>query len=909
MPVQSTVNNKLYSNILQQEKLKKISIFYTKNRDFACSGFHKFARINQEMKKILYFIFATMFCIFNADAASRGENPVSRSKNVNVITGEKSARSTTSRNAVKTTVSARNAKPVSILAPRTTQRNTATRTPVSRNAISQNKTVSARAATTTQVTASVETRTGAEYEQCKSAFFTCMDQFCQLKNDSYRRCSCNDRIFDFQDIAETYQKANDKLTEFSEDLDVVGMTREQALAMKTASEGEDAMTEDKSASKQLLQAIMNSIKGGDASVGGKYKDLNSITISADMSNAFGMDDSGQIIASYNGAALYKAVYPKCRNAVQEDCNKASLQRAVNAYLMAIEQDCNSVESALANQQKTLKASTHQSSAMLDLARVENRKNHNSDNVATCLANVEAAIQSEEVCGARYHKCLDYGQFIDVATGAPLTGVADFYKLGELLTFKTNVNIKDQKLSSLQNNREFVQFFESKTKKFAKEALDKCVEDSDYVWQQYLDRALLDIYYAQQSKVKEIKQSCLTLVAQCYDNQNVSITNAMVNLTGDSNLLLKPNTISLTTQMCDKYIDSCDGMFSGIIRDYIKTKDGKDSLNACRAIAQQCFDKFGGEGYGNFYSTRNGLFAKGDAIDWFSIYKKDLNGQNILDETGKEIIVSPCAQQLAETPGCTDIEEIFGGFDKYVDTDDILIGYSAENATDTTRQIRSSGIATEVYYKIIDGLSNHCNALGGYFVEYKYAAQYGYQPNDLCKIASEDPDSIFYIDETANSARTLVYWYHFGRNENMCPANYDVSVDTQSWGICSCWENGGYRSKNGSTATCRPVIPAISSNSDTNSEDLCSENNLCKETYAENESVDKTCAQPRANRSFYWCQQTVVSSDGQLCPTMNLTTKNASDEDTASTGETKFYCASENEQYIQTVNENVPRHNR
>ena len=172
-----------------------------------------------------------------------------------------------------------------------------------------------------------------------------MDQFCQLKNDSYRRCSCNDRVFDFQDIAETYQKANDKLTEFSEDLDVVGMTREQALAMKTASEGEDAMTEDKSASKQLLQAIMNSIKGGDASVGGKYKDLNSITISADMSNAFGMDDSGQIIASYNGAALYKAVYPKCRNAVQEDCNKASLQRAVNAYLMAIEQDCNSVESA------------------------------------------------------------------------------------------------------------------------------------------------------------------------------------------------------------------------------------------------------------------------------------------------------------------------------------------------------------------------------------------------------------------------------------------------------------------------------------------------------------------------------------------------------------------------------------
>jgi hypothetical protein len=905
---------------LQQEKLKKASIFYIKNRDFACSGFYKFARIIQEMKKILCFIFATLVCIFNADAASRGENTASRSKNTNIVTTEKGARSTTSRNAVKTTVAPRNAKSVSILSSRTAKKTAATRTPVSRSATVQNKTVSARAAAaTTQAATSAETRTGAEYEQCKSAFFTCMDQFCQLKNDSYRRCSCNDRIFELQDIADTYQKANEKLTEFSEDLDVVGMTREQALAMKTASEGEDAMTEDKSASKQLLQAIMNSIKGGDTSVGGKYKDLNSVTISADISNAFGMDDSGQIIASYNGATLYKAVYPKCRNAVKEDCNNASLQRAVNAYLMAIEQDCNTVESALKTQQKSLKASTHQSSAMLDLARVENRQNHNSDDVATCLANVEKAVQSEEVCGAGYHKCLDYGQFIDVATGAPLTGVADFYKLGELLTFKTNVDIKDQKLSSLQNNREFVQFFENKTKKFAKESLDKCVEDSDYVWQQYLDRALLDIYYAQQSKVKDIKQSCLTLVAQCYDNQNVSITNAMANLTGDSSLLLKPNAISLTTQMCDKYIDSCDGMFSGIIRDYIETKDNRDSLNACRAIAQQCFDKFGGEEYGNFYSTQNGLFARGAAIDWFSIYAYDYttdNSGNIdtitpkTDEYGNKIIVSPCAQQLAETAGCADqIEEVFGGFDKYVDTENAAI-YSAIDAADVTRQIRSNGIATEVYYKIIDGLSNHCNGLGGYFVEYKYAAQYGYQPNDLCRIASEDPDSIFYIDETANSARTLVYWYHFGRDENMCPANYNVAVDTQSWGLCSCWENGGYRSKNGSVATCRPIIPAISGNTDSSSEELCSEHNLCKETYAEGETVDKTCAQPRANKSFHWCQQTVVSSDGQLCPTMNLTTKNSAGEDTAnSSGGTKFFCASEDEQHITTVNENVPKHSR
>lgn len=865
--------------------------------DFACSGFHKFAKISPEMKKILYFIMASLICVHSAESASRTENAISRGKSANATTSTKSVRGVTSRNAIKTTVAPRNtAKNVSILAPRTAKTNVATRTPVSsRSTDIQKKNVTARAATMTSGTVS-ETRTGAEYEQCKTAFFTCMDQFCQFKNDSFRRCSCNDRVFDFQDISEVYQKASDRLTEFSEDLDVVGMTREQATAMKTASEGEDALTEDKSASKQLLQAIMNSIKGGDTSVGGKYKDLNSVTIAADISNAFGMEDSGQIIAAYNGAALYKAVYPKCRSAVKEDCNNASLQRAVNAYLMAIEQDCNSVESALQQQKKNLKASTHQSSAMLDLARVENRRNHNSDDISTCLTNVESAIKSEEVCGDGYHKCLDYGQFIDVTTGAPLTGVADFYKLGELLTYKTDKSIQDQNLSSIRNNRTFVQFFESKTKKFAKDALDKCSEDADYVWQQYLDRALVDIYYAQQSKVKEIKQSCLTLVARCYDNQNTAIANAMANLTGDSSVLLQPEALSLSEEMCSNYIESCNGMFNGdIINEYVRTKGDTDSLNACRAIAQQCFDNAGGTSYNNFYSLQSGLFTPGEALDWFSLYKKDASGDFIVDSNRNKIIVSPCAQQLAETPGCDSsyiLEEAFGGFDKYVTiTDNIekLKNYSFLDAEDDNREIRVSGVATEVFYKTLNNLSNHCNSLGGAFIEYKDAEKRGYNPTKICHINSDDEtkQSVFAIN-TANTKRSLVYWYHFVENENMCPANYEITIDTQSWGLCSCWENGGQRSKNGQTSTCRPLLPAISGSE---TEDIaCSQDVLCKQSYSEEETVPDNCKQPYSSKTSYWCQQNTKSSEGKLCPTMHIKPRVQPDSSSESTLSSDFDCA-------------------
>ncbi|MBR5904505.1 MAG: hypothetical protein IKZ49_03145 [Alphaproteobacteria bacterium] len=857
------------------------------------------------MKKFLTFILVGLIGILNADGAVRTANSPSRGNSNNSTSSKTTQKTKTSRTAIKPSVSARNAKPVSVLS-NNSNRKIATRTPTTTKTT---RFTTARAAATNQVVTAnsltSETKAGSAYEQCKTALFTCMDQFCVFKNDKYRRCSCSDRIYDFQNISETYQKASEQLTEFSENLDVVSMTREQALAMKTASEGEDALTEDKSASKQLLQAIMNAINGEKSEVGGKYKDLNSVNMSSDMSNAFGMEDSGQLIASYNGTTLYKAVFPKCRNAVKEDCSNASLQRATNAYLMAIEQDCNTVSKALETQKKTLKSSTHQGSAMLDLARVENRQKHNSDEIDVCVVNVEKAVQSEEVCGANYHKCLDYGQFIDVTTGAPLTGVSNFYELRNLLTFKNTENIKDQKLSTLSNNRTFVQFFENKTKKFAKDALDKCSEKSDFVWQQYLDRALLDIYYAQRSKVEEIEQNCISLITACYTNQEQAITTAMAALSGEYSTNLKPGVIQLTTQMCDDYITSCNNMFGDIsedvIKKYINNKDNSDSVTSCRAVVQKCFDKFGGTGYENFYYPYSGLFEQGSAIDWFTLYKYDFQEDAI-----NKSIVSPCAQELSETEGCNSpemLEKVFGGFDKLVIT-------STENNTETTQNIyfytknltqdnaikynrepRSNGVASETYYKIIDNLSVQCNGLNGYFVEPQYIEQYDYDPVSPCNIKTAQITSVFYKNlDNPYETNNLNYWYHFIDKENMCPANYINKVDVLSWGMCSCWENGGFRSKNGYSATCLPLLPIYTEQSNTTKDPICSDV-LLKVPY-----------NSKTTSKMSWCQNNVVSSLGQLCPRTSIYKPNNNGK--------VMYCGNSEDETITRIDivyTNVPHH--
>ena len=708
--------------------------------------------------------FILVFCAFFVS----GGFAASRVATTSVSSGASLTRQGTANQRVRTTVPT--TKTVTRVAP--TQK-TVSRTATQKTTQQTSRGTTARNATTARATnvvarATTDTRTGAEYESCKNAYLTCMDQFCQLKNDDFRRCSCSDRISTLESAKNSLNDAHEQLVAFNENLDIVGKTAAQAAAMNTASDGENALARDTSASKALLNAIMNSIRGNDTRVeNNNLSPLNSIDLSFDAANSFGTTDVGQAIASYNGTALYSAVYPSCRNAVKSSCNDASLQRAVNAYLMAIEQDCNTVQTAIQNKQKETHAAIRESSAMLDLARAENHQKHNSDDLATCIANIESAILSEEVCGANYHKCLDNGEFIDVSTGAPIAGVVDFYKLGTMLTFNADRNNAEQKLAQNPSNRGFVTAFEKRVKQFAEPALDKCYDESKTAWNDYLNKAMLDIYYAQQSKVNEIKQGCFDFVSACYMNGSDAMTNAMQGLVAAQTTNLNPNVLKLNQSLCSDYIASCNNMFDGqIIADYINNRHDTDSLTACRAVVKQCFDNYGGLNYENFYNPDSGLFASGLAPNWFSLYERDINNKIKCNDNqfyaqtndnpypcvnhGGFAYKSACAQQLANIDACNApdmIEKSFGGFD-YYNKGDVYTRYAYTNNDRTGKQnrlLRSAGIATETYNQIVDILQTQCSTLNGQFMTVQNLALYSdnYSKDNFCETTFNKNNSRYY----------------------------------------------------------------------------------------------------------------------------------------------------------------------
>ena len=324
----------------------------------------------------------------------------------------------------------------------------------------------------------------------------------------------------------------------------------------------------------------------------------------------------------------------------------------------------------------------------------------------------------------------------------------------------------------------------------------------------------------------------------------------------------------------------------VIAQYIESQTKTDTLAACRAVAQQCFDDFGGTNYENFYTPNSGLFTadvvdtaeavdKKTALDWFTLYEYDENGTRL---PGYKSI---CAQRVADIASCADqIEEVFGGLDmviaqqsiqelgryKYFQptgaTDIHAYGWAMRDAEGNiplsdwvnsstaqykfqNRRLRPTGVATEVYNRIVDSLITQCTNVDGRFVEAQFIDHRFYS---TCILDYNELDSFYQIISH--------YGIHDGFLENVCPKDYMLNIDTAAWGICSCWENGGRRSMAGESGKCAPLIS-------TDNHDDPEVFGIKCSNYASGDS-------PNTNDGLElgfndWCTSQINSETNQVCP--------------------------------------------
>ena len=514
----------------------------------------------------------------NVAARTTSTTPRTTTQNVSARTTNIVPRSTTTntgvarRTATNTSVKTRSAKP-------------STRTGRARSNTSRSARTISRAATN---------ESGAliaNYSGCRQVYYECMDEFCATKDTNLRRCACSSRVNEFNSIKKQMSKFEDQMLDFNQRLLLVNMDAEDVDAINNATEGEEAFynTKDRTKSKKALDEIakkLNTTFGDSDSVGS----LAPISMSLNIDSAFDTVDSfmGVDTTAKTGPALYNAAIPVCREIATEVCNEDELSLAVSGYQMLMEQDCNTVYKSYQSQVDSARAKVFESSALLDMSRLEAYQTRNSDDLLTCKRKMLEMLTDSTVCGTNLQNCLDMtGKYIDPTTGSAFltTSLTDL----DSLIIRPTTN---QTWTSANSSSPFLTYLKNK-KNYLATAMENCQDIADSVWDGFIEDALSQIKLAQTAKLEEIRQACTTLTTECitstsetiagFDARALSIFGVSADRTANS---LCADVQTACTALIDSESSSSSSWNAGIT-DISTDKTYDTIISSCTQVGRNC----------------------------------------------------------------------------------------------------------------------------------------------------------------------------------------------------------------------------------------------------------------------------------------------------------------------------------
>ena len=491
----------------------------------------------------------------------------------------------------------------------TKQPSTSTRTTTQTRYVSNARTAAtpiiSRAATQTSTRENILTR---NYSKCKSVFNECMDEFCANKDAQLKRCACSARANEFDRIKRQLENIDEKMLDFNQRLLAVSMNEKDVAALNIATEGEKAFydTKDTSESKRTLDAIAKKLNTSFDKSNFTSGIGNVLTWSLDADSVFDSIDylQGVPTAAKSGTSLYSAALPICREMAAEVCSDEDLSIVETGYQVLIEQDCNTIEKTYKTAVQQARTKVLESSALLDISRLNVYQTNNADDILTCKKKMLAMLTDSTICGENMGKCLDItGQYIDPSTGDAFLS-ADLIELGNLITRPDETHT----WTNAPGNAVFVSFINSK-KQFLEPAMEHCQSISDVVWDAFVEDALSQIKIAQMRKLEDVRQSCTTLTAQCLSDAADSITNF------DARALSTFGVLANVTNnaMCEKILSSCTSLLNTTDTDQewvagmsgIQTDITYETIKqTCREVGRACIIQVCTSTSGNFGLCEN-----------------------------------------------------------------------------------------------------------------------------------------------------------------------------------------------------------------------------------------------------------------------------------------------------------------
>lgn len=393
---------------------------------------------------------------------------------------------------------------------------------------------------------------GVDYNNCRDAYFTCMDQFCAGADETYRRCICSSRLNEIKQKQSALSHTTESLQGFHDlNMDVINKSTAEVRAMLSATDGEQiaSTANDTSNSAQTLSAIgdvLNKSRNKSLSTAGTLDaggDIKAIWATTDLAN-------GANIANLTGEKLFNAVNAQCSQMVNAQCTPSVLNMVISAYGMYIENDCSALSNDLDKKKNAANSTIRETNREMNVARLENYDAHNSLPINDCIASIRQDLTNDMACGPDFVHCWDVtGLYLTIDKGEPIY-TEKFYNLENQISLSGNIlnNKTNNVIVAALNNK----------KMFAEKSLDKCRDLSTSIWDEFMRQAIIEIHQKQQEKIRAVKTECLGVVNECYDAQTQTLK--QFNDSADQTLL--GLTMETVEDLCKTKLDTCSNLYGG-----------------------------------------------------------------------------------------------------------------------------------------------------------------------------------------------------------------------------------------------------------------------------------------------------------------------------------------------------------
>ncbi len=442
---------------------------------------------------------------------------------------------------------------------------------------------------------------------CKAQYMQCMDQFCNVLDDSQGRCSCSKNISNYAESEAILKVATEELRDVAQQVQYLGLSSDQVASLFTQTEGEIQLSQSTDNSKinsslNKLRDMIVEVKTGtpsstaESTTSGLNFDMSGLldfsfdSVGFDLGALFGnTKTSVSSISNYRGEQLYKIAAQRCKTAVLTSCQAQGVDTSIitNAYDLEIDKQCLAYERNLTEQNDEMIETIRNARNVLQRGRLMVAQRKNAYDLRECITELDACMQDDFVCGSDYENCLDpSGKYIvdgqvvvGMMPGVPGGGItASTSSVGGLyatwnydsgnawgngrvaeyvdsyLDGKYPTGGLEYMANYLHNKIGYIDE-EGKAFGMCSGVLNQCQDytfvDGEYdpanqVIRQYLERTLIKIKSGQDSVLNDYAEDCLSDVSECLSENSYN----------SSTSTTTPNPSQIAINACKSVINTC-----------------------------------------------------------------------------------------------------------------------------------------------------------------------------------------------------------------------------------------------------------------------------------------------------------------------------------------------------------------